>query len=102
MPFAIGTIIGASQSDRLAARLGRTVLALGVAGIGSGLFIAPNTRFIVATLDRSEAGASNCTEPPAAGQGSRIAPVGSRRDRFSSSSTNSQRGFGSIRGRKRR
>ena len=92
VPFAIGNIIGASQSDRLAARLGRTVLALGVglltiglvalylvlllvapgdlttwtllgpllvAGIGSGLFIAPNTRFIVATVDRSEAGAAS-------------------------------------------
>lgn len=92
IPFAIGTIIGASQSDRLAARLGRTVLVLGVgmlaagliavwlilltvpavdltnwellgplfvAGIGSGLFIAPNAQFIVATVDRSEAGAAS-------------------------------------------
>lgn len=91
-PFAIGSIIGASQSDRLAQRLGRTVLTLGVAllslglialwlillivpttdltnwellvpmlvaGFGSGLFIAPNARFIVATVDRSEAGAAS-------------------------------------------
>jgi EmrB/QacA subfamily drug resistance transporter len=91
-PFAIGSIIGASQSDRLAVRLGRTTLVIGVglvaaglgaiwvilqlvetadvtnwmllgplavAGIGSGLFIAPNARFIVATVDRSEAGAAS-------------------------------------------
>jgi len=91
-PFAIGSIIGASQSDRLAQRLGRTVLSLGVgllsiglialwlillltpvlditswmllapmliAGFGSGLFIAPNARFITATVDRSEAGAAS-------------------------------------------
>lgn len=91
-PFAVGTIIGASQSDRLAEKLGRTVLSLGVAllslglialwlitviipatdltnwtllvpmlvaGLGSGMFIAPNARFIVATVDRSEAGAAS-------------------------------------------
>lgn len=92
VPFAIGSIVGASQSDRLAQRLGRTVLVIGVglvaaglvalwlilllvptadltnwdllgpllvAGVGSGLFIAPNARFIVATVDRSEAGAAS-------------------------------------------
>lgn len=92
VPFAIGSIIGASQSGRLAARLGRTVLIIGTAcvaaglislwlvlqltppaditnwellvpllvgGIGSGLFIAPNTQFIVATVDREEAGAAS-------------------------------------------
>jgi fucose permease len=92
VPFAIGSIVGASQSNRLAARLGRTTLSLGtgmvavglialwlvlllipaadltnwellgpllVAGIGSGLFIAPNAQFIVATVDRSEAGAAS-------------------------------------------
>lgn len=92
IPFAIGSIVGASQSNRLAARLGRTTLLLGtglvavgliavwlvlllipspdltswellgplfVAGIGSGLFIAPNAQFIVATVDRSEAGAAS-------------------------------------------
>ena len=92
VPFAIGSIIGASQSDRLAVRLGRTVLVIGVAlvalglialwlilllvptaeltslellgpllvaGFGSGLFITPNARFIVATVDRTEAGAAS-------------------------------------------
>jgi MFS family permease len=92
IPFALGSIVGASQSDRLAQRLGRSVLVLGtamvsiglvalwlvllivptseltnwellgpllVAGIGSGLFIAPNAQFIVATVDRSEAGAAS-------------------------------------------
>jgi len=92
IPFAIGSIVGASLSNRLAERLGRTVLVVGtglvavglsglclvllliapqdlthwellgplaVAGIGSGLFIAPNAQFIVATVDRAEAGAAS-------------------------------------------
>ncbi|MBC7724823.1 MAG: MFS transporter [Burkholderiaceae bacterium] len=91
LPFAIGTIAGAANSDRLAKRMGRGVLALGVGlvtvgliaiwlillaegrdvtnwmllvpllvgGIGSGFFIAPNTQFIVATVDRTEAGAAS-------------------------------------------
>jgi len=92
VPFAIGSIIGASQSNRLSHRLGRTVLVIGtffvavglawvwlvlrnveatdltnwdllvpllLAGIGSGMFIAPNVQFIVATVDRSEAGAAS-------------------------------------------
>ena len=92
IPFAIGSIFGASQSDRLAGRFGRGVLVIGVglvtvglaaawlvlllvpaadltnwdllgpllvAGIGSGFFIAPNARFIVATVDRTEAGAAS-------------------------------------------
>ena len=92
VPFALGSIIGASQSNRLAARLGRTTLSIGtgmvaiglialwlvlvivpapdltnwellppllIAGIGSGLFIAPNAQFIVATVDRAEAGAAS-------------------------------------------
>jgi EmrB/QacA subfamily drug resistance transporter len=92
VPFAIGSILGASQSNRLAQRLGRTVLALGMtlvvlglgavwiillnvkaadltnwqlliplffAGLGSGMFIAPNAQFIVATVDSSEAGAAS-------------------------------------------
>ena len=92
VPFAVGSIVGASQSDRLAQRLGRTVLSIGVgllsvglialwlllllvptadltnwlllgpllvAGFGSGLFIAPNNRFIIATVDRAEAGAAS-------------------------------------------
>jgi MFS family permease len=92
LPFAIGSIIGASQSDRRALRFGRTVLVVGLglvaigiigvwlvlalspatslngwqllgplltAGIGSGLFIAPNVDFIVATVDRADAGAAS-------------------------------------------
>jgi EmrB/QacA subfamily drug resistance transporter len=92
IPFAIGSIVGASQSNRLAARLGRNVLITGVAmvtaglaalwiilltvpaadlsnwdlllpllvaGVGSGLFIAPNAQFIVATVDPQEAGAAS-------------------------------------------
>jgi EmrB/QacA subfamily drug resistance transporter len=92
VPFAIGNIVGASQSDRIANRLGRNVLVLGaglvavglialwlillnvksgdltnwillgplaIAGIGNGFFIAPNSRFIVATVDNSEAGAAS-------------------------------------------
>lgn len=92
IPFAIGSILGSSQSNRMAAKLGRSVLVLGVAmvvvglaavwvilltvpaadltsldllgpllvaGIGSGLFIAPNAQFIVATVDPQEAGAAS-------------------------------------------
>ena len=92
IPFAVGSIVGSSQSNRLAERLGRAVLLLGtgmvavglislwlvlllvtpteltnwdllgpllVAGVGSGLFIAPNSQFIVATVDRAEAGAAS-------------------------------------------
>jgi len=92
IPFAIGSIIGASQSNRLSELLGRTVLVIGVAfvtvgliwiwlvllltpvgdltnwhllaplliaGLGSGCFIAPNVQFIVATVDRTEAGAAS-------------------------------------------
>ena len=92
VPFALGSIVGASQSNRLSQRLGRTVLVLGtaavaiglawvwivlrtvdaadlvnwdllapllIAGVGSGLFIAPNVQFIVATVDPTEAGAAS-------------------------------------------
>ncbi|CAN5236570.1 MFS transporter [soil metagenome] len=92
IPFAIANIVGASQSDRVAQRLGRGVLVLGsglvavgllalwlilltvaptdltswillgplaLAGLGNGFFIAPNARFIVATVDNSEAGAAS-------------------------------------------
>ncbi|WP_382307821.1 MFS transporter [Herbiconiux sp. UC225_62] len=92
IPFAIGSIVGSSQSGRLAQRLGRTVLVIGtaavtvglawvwlvllltdpsdltnweliapllIAGLGNGLFIAPNAQFIVATVDRSDAGAAS-------------------------------------------
>ena len=91
VPFALGNILGASQSNRVSQRLGRTVLVVGtalvavgliwlrillanvdvasltnwdlmlplvLAGIGSGLFIAPNAQFIVATVDRTEAGSA--------------------------------------------
>jgi EmrB/QacA subfamily drug resistance transporter len=91
-PFAVGFIFGASQSDVLAARFGRVVLAVGlgmvaigitavwlvlaltpstdysgwqlvapllIAGLGSGLFIAPNVNFIVATVDPADAGAAS-------------------------------------------
>ncbi|MET1006236.1 MAG: MFS transporter [Propionibacteriaceae bacterium] len=92
IPFAIGSIVGSTLSNRLASKLGRTVLILGtalvtaglvalwllltfvaatdlthwhllipllVAGFGNGLFIAPNAQFIVATVDRQEAGAAS-------------------------------------------
>lgn len=92
IPFAIGSIVGSSQSNRLAQRLGRTVLVTGVAlvtvglialwlvlllvpaadltnwqllgpllvaGVGNGFFIAPNAQFIVATVDRSDAGSAS-------------------------------------------
>lgn len=92
IPFAVGSIVGSTLSDKLASRLGRTVLVIGtglvtiglvtlwllltliapmdlthwtllppllVAGFGSGLFIAPNAQFIVATVDRNEAGAAS-------------------------------------------
>jgi EmrB/QacA subfamily drug resistance transporter len=92
VPFAIGSIIGSSQSNRLAERLGRSVLIIGTAlvalglgaiwiillnvkgadltswdllaplffaGLGNGMFIAPNAQFIVATVDRTEAGAAS-------------------------------------------
>jgi EmrB/QacA subfamily drug resistance transporter len=92
VPFAIGSIAGASQSGRLAATIGRRVLVIGsgmvatgltalwlvllltpprdltnwhllgpllVAGTGSGMFIAPNAQFIIATVDRQEAGAAS-------------------------------------------
>ncbi|MDO9398266.1 MAG: MFS transporter [Herbiconiux sp.] len=92
IPFAIGSIIGSSQSSRLAQRLGRTVLVIGtaavavglawvwlvllltapadltnwlliaplfIAGVGNGLFIAPNAQFIVATVEPQDAGAAS-------------------------------------------
>lgn len=92
IPFAIGSIIGSSQSNRLSKRLERSVLVLGtalvmigltwvwlvfvlvnganltnwdllaplfIAGFGSGCFIAPNTQFIVAPVDRADAGAGS-------------------------------------------
>lgn len=92
VPFAVGSIFGASQSDKLANRYGRAALNAGlglvlagmttvlfilremhpldlsrwyfllplfIAGIGSGMFIAPNARFIVATVPLEDAGAAS-------------------------------------------
>ncbi|GAA4685518.1 MFS transporter [Frondihabitans cladoniiphilus] len=92
IPFAVGSIIGSSQSNRLSSRLGRNVLIIGTAlvaialiwlwlllsnvdgtsltswmllaplfigGLGNGLFIAPNAQFIVATVDRRDAGSGS-------------------------------------------
>lgn len=92
LPFAVGSVVGSSQSNRLAMPLGRTVLILGTAlvtlgllalwtillnvdgndltewillaplffaGLGNGLFIAPNAQFIVATVQSTEAGAAS-------------------------------------------
>ena len=92
IPFAVGSIVSSSQSNRLATRLGRGVLVLGtalvtvglgsawvvllvtdaadltnwlllvpllVAGLGNGFFIAPNVQFIVATVDRRDAGSAS-------------------------------------------
>ncbi len=50
IPFAIGSIIGASQSNRLAERLGRSVLVLGVGLVAIGL---------IATLARAAARADH-------------------------------------------
>lgn len=92
IPFAIGSIVSSSQSDKLSRRLGRNVLVLGtalvtvglvwawavlqftdpgslthwdlllpllIAGLGNGAFIAPNAQFIVATVDRPDAGSAS-------------------------------------------
>jgi len=92
IPFAIGSILSASQSNQLSAKLGRNVLVIGtalvtiglgwlwlilantnpaditswmllapllIAGIGNGFFIAPNVQFIVATVERPDAGAAS-------------------------------------------
>jgi EmrB/QacA subfamily drug resistance transporter len=92
IPFAVGSILGSSQSNRLSKLLGRNVLIIGtglvaigliwlwilfsnvsgsnltnwmllaplaLAGIGNGFFIAPNAQFIVATVDRRDAGSGS-------------------------------------------
>lgn len=92
LPFAIGTAVVSSQSQKAAAKFGRGTLVIGAAfvaialtsawlilanvgfsdltnwiilpsmllgGIGNGFFLAPNVQFIVATVDRSEAGAAS-------------------------------------------
>ncbi len=89
-PFALGSLVGAASSARVAARLGRMVLVIGcllvgaglagaaaalyltapspggwelaapllVAGLGSGLVLAPNQDFVLANVTRREAGAA--------------------------------------------
>jgi MFS family permease len=92
VPFALGSIVAASFSTKLAETLGRNVLVIGtglvtiglvwlwlilahsdpttlthwtvlapllIAGIGNGLFIAPNAQFIVATVERKNAGGAS-------------------------------------------
>ncbi len=92
IPFAIGSIVSSSQSNRLSQKLGRSVLVIGtalvsvgliwlwlvlrntaatdltnwalliplfLAGVGNGFFIAPNAQFIVATVERQDAGAAS-------------------------------------------
>ncbi len=92
LPFAVGSIIASSQSNKLTLRLGRTILVVGtsliavsliwmwmvlatteaqdltnwklllplfIGGLGNGAFIAPNAQFIVATVDRPDAGAAS-------------------------------------------
>ncbi|MEA9985464.1 MULTISPECIES: MFS transporter [Subtercola] len=92
IPFAVGSIISSSQSNRISAKLGRNVLVIGtalvaiglvwlwlvllltpaadltnwlvlvplfLAGVGNGFFIAPNAQFIVATVERKDAGAGS-------------------------------------------
>ncbi|MGH7195782.1 MAG: MFS transporter [Candidatus Saccharimonadales bacterium] len=90
VPFAIGSMISASVSDKFSARLGRGVLVLGaatlaiglalvlfvlhiggydisayiltgplfLAGLGNGLFIAPNMDFVLASVPGRDAGAA--------------------------------------------
>jgi EmrB/QacA subfamily drug resistance transporter len=92
VPFALGSIVAASVSTKLAETLGRNVLVVGtalvtiglgwlwlilstiapsdlthwsvllpllIAGVGNGLFIAPNAQFIVATVERQNAGTAS-------------------------------------------
>lgn len=92
-PFAVGSVIGAPNSSRMAARLGRNVLLLAtglatvglggivlvlhfsgstpsgwalvvpllISGIGNGLFIAPNTDFVLSMVPRGEAATAGGT-----------------------------------------
>jgi MFS family permease len=91
LPFPVGSLLTAAVSDRVSARLGRTVLVLGcamlaaglaamlivlqvtspspagwqlavplaVAGLGNGLFIAPNIDFVLSAVPAREAGAAS-------------------------------------------
>lgn len=90
VPFALGSMVSASQSDKISGRIGRWVLVVGcslmgigltillivlrlkaanisalditlpllLAGIGNGLFIAPNQDFILASVPRQDAGSA--------------------------------------------
>jgi EmrB/QacA subfamily drug resistance transporter len=92
-PFALGSLIGAANSARLSARLGRMILVTGcllvgaglagtagllyltaphpggwelvgpllIAGLGSGVVIAPNQDFVMAYVPRREAGTASGT-----------------------------------------
>ncbi len=51
IPFAVGSIIGSSQSNRLTARLGRSVLVLGVALVAIGLGVVCFQFFTIAAAD---------------------------------------------------
>ncbi|HEU0164560.1 MAG TPA: MFS transporter [Thermomicrobiales bacterium] len=91
MPFSLGSLISASQSDKVAKRLGRNCLTIGatlvmiglaglivtmhyagtglngwelapwflVAGLGSGLVIAPNVTLVLAGVPRQDAGSAS-------------------------------------------
>lgn len=90
IPFAIGSMVSASQSHKASGKLGRNVLILGcglmalglgliwlvlkmadgpfsawwltvplvIAGVGNGLFIAPNQDFILASVPGRDAGSA--------------------------------------------
>jgi len=90
VPFALGSMVSASQSHKISSRIGRWVLVIGcslmglglsfvlvmlhlhvvdisawylagpllVAGVGNGLFIAPNQDFILASVPRHDAGSA--------------------------------------------
>ena len=51
IPFAIGSIVGASQSDRLAQKLGRNVLVIGVGLVTIGLVTLLLELLLIPTAD---------------------------------------------------
>jgi EmrB/QacA subfamily drug resistance transporter len=91
VPFAIGSMVAASQSARVSGKIGRWILVIGcslmvtgliltdlvlksggasisalsltlpllIAGIGNGLFIAPNQDFVLRSVDRQHAGSAS-------------------------------------------
>ena len=104
VPFSFGSLVAAANSDKVSARLGRTVLILGctmvavglalvtlvvhltapspdgwyltgpllLAGLGSGVVIAPNQDFVLAKVPRQEAGTASATLGTAQRVGSAI------------------------------